>query len=555
MMRGFLLLIYFVSVVTIVSNAQDLAQIGKQKPIKFGGGLSLFADAYSSQGIPPRSTPFNWRITGSPTVTIYGISFPFYFNIGSQERSFTQPFNQYGVSPKYKWVTAHLGWRNLSYSQYTLAGLAFYGAGLELNPGKFRFSAMYGRFSKAVREDTTQQFIQATPTYKRTGYSARIGVGTARNFFDLIFFKAKDDSLSYQDHPQRLKPAENAVLGINSRFLLFKHIQLGLDAAASGYTRDIRLDSLSDPSLKKFSKILRVNISSQLLFAGNASVGYVSKYVNLKLQYKRINQDYKSMGAYIFQTDMASYTIEPSFNLFKSKLRLSGSYGKQNDNLSGKRLVSNLRTIGSLGLSANFSKTYGVDLQYGNYGIAQRAGIIPINDTTRMAIANQNINLMNRISLMNTKRVMTIILMTTYQEMTNLNPLFPAFIESKVTLGNLNINYLRISSGINFSGGFNYTRSQFGAGTIVSAGPILGVGKTLLKTRLNTSLNTSLLSNKFDGKSNGTTITGSLNLTLRISKSQSLLANIRFIANSSNNPLSVPFSEVFFSAGYQFNLH
>ena len=535
--------------------SQDLESIGKQKPIKFGGGLSLFADAYSSHGIPPRSTPFNWRLTGSPTVTIYGISFPFYFNIGSQERSFTQPFNQYGVSPRYKWITAHLGWRNLSYSQYSLAGLSFYGAALELNPGKFRFSAMYGRFNKAVREDTTQQFIQATPTYKRIGYSARIGVGTPQNFFDLIFFKAQDDSTSYKDHPQRLKPAENAVFGINSKFLLFKHVQLNLDAAASAYTRNIQLDSISDPQFKKFASILNVNASSQLLYAGNASIGYVSKYINLKLQYKRVSQDYKSMGAYMYQTDLESYTIEPSFNLFKNKVRINGSFGKQNDNLSGKRLISNLRTIGSVGLSINVSKTYGVDLQYGNYGIAQRAGIIPINDTIRMAIANQNINLMNRFTLMNKKRAMSVILLTTYQEMTNLNPLFPAFVESKVMLGNLNVNYLVIPTGINFSGGFNYTRSQFGAGTIVSVGPILGVGKTLFKSRLNTSINTSLLSNKFDGKANGTTITGGLNLTLRINKSQSLLGNIRFTSNSSNNPLSVPFTEVFFSAGYQFNLH
>jgi hypothetical protein len=257
----------------------------------------------------------------------------------------------------------------------------------------------------------------------------------------------------------------------------------------------------------------------------------------------------------MYQTDLESYTIEPSFNLFKNKVRINGSFGKQNDNLSGKRLVSNLRTIGSVGLSVNVSKTYGVDLQYGNYGIAQRAGIIPINDTIRMAIANQNINLMNRFSLMNKKRAMTVILLTTYQEMTNLNPLFPAFVESKVVLGNLNVNYLVIPTGINFSGGFNYTRSQFGAGTIVSIGPILGVGKTLFKSRLNTSINASLLSNKFDGKANGTTITGGLNLTLRINKSQSLLGSIRFTSNSSNNPLSVPFTEVFFSAGYQFNLH
>ncbi len=550
--RYFLLFLTFFAA---SAEAQDLETIGKQKPLKFSGSLGVFADGYSVSGIPPRSTPFNWRLTGSPTVSVFGISFPFYFNIGSQQRSFTQPFNQYGVSPKYKWITAHLGWRNLSYSQYTLGGLVFYGAAVELNPGKFRFSAMYGRFNKAIREDTTQQFIQAIPAFKRTGFGARIGFGTTQNFLDFIFFKAKDDSASYADHPQRIKPAENAVFGINTKLLLFKHLTLGIDAAISGYTRDLRLDSLSDPALRKFAPVLHVNISSQILTAANASIGYVSKFFAIKFQYKRLDQDYKSMGAYLYQTDLESFTVEPSFNILKNKVRVSGSFGKQSDNLSGSKMISNLRTIGSAGISLNLSKTYGLDLQYGNYGVAQRAGIVPINDTIRMAIANQNFNVVNRFSFINKKRAINTILLTTYQEMTNLNPLFPAFIESKVLLGNLSVNYAIISSGININAGYNYSESRFALGKIIASGPIVGIGKTFFKNRLSSSLNGSFLKNSFNGVSNGTTITSGLNLNYRLNKSNSFIANFRITHNTSDSPVSVPFTEAFFSAGYQFILH
>lgn len=548
-----------VLVIILISSArfqaQDLEGIRSKKPFEIGGGISAFADGYFVKGIEPRSTPFNWRITGSPTLTIYGITLPFYFNIGSQARNFTQPFNQFGVSPKYKWATVHLGWRNLTYSQYTLSGISFFGAGIELNPGKFRFSAMYGRFNRAVRLDTIpQQFVSPEPVYERKGFSAKIGFGNSKNFLDFIFFKAKDDSSTYENAPYQIKPAENAIFGITSRLLLFKHLQFSIDGALSGYTRDLRLDSISDETMKRYDFILKTNASSQLLFAGNASLGYVSKYFGLKLQYKRVDQDYKSMGSFQYQTDIESITIEPSINILKSKIRLSGSIGRQTDNLSRSKMIATSRTIGSVNVSLNPNRKYGLDVQYGNYGVTQRAGIIPINDSIRMAISNQNINIINRFTSINKTRAFTIVLLNTYQEMTNLNPLFPAFIENRVIIGNLNLNYTIIKSGISLSGGYNYSRSNFSQGNVELSGPMLGIGKNMLKNRLNTSLSGGFQSSRFNGIANGITINTGLNLNYRISKSNNFTLNFRLIKNTSNNPVSIPFTEGFISAGYQYTL-
>jgi len=156
-------------------QAQDLEQIAKQKPVRLNGGLTVLANTYQVSGIAPRSKPFLWSINGSPTLNIYGVTLPFYFNIGAQNRSFSQPFNQFGVSPKYKAITAHLGWRSMNFSQYTLSGIMMFGGGIELKPGKFRFAAMVGRFNRAVREDSAQQFIRPQPAYKRTDFSTKIG--------------------------------------------------------------------------------------------------------------------------------------------------------------------------------------------------------------------------------------------------------------------------------------------------------------------------------------------------------------------------------------------
>ena len=74
---------------------------------------------------------------------IYGVEIPFSLTVSEQERSFRQPFNQFGITPTYKWAKAHLGYSNLTWSPFTWSGQTVLGGGVELNPGKFRFGMRY----------------------------------------------------------------------------------------------------------------------------------------------------------------------------------------------------------------------------------------------------------------------------------------------------------------------------------------------------------------------------------------------------------------------------
>jgi hypothetical protein len=533
-------------------HGQDLETIGKEKPVRFNGGLSLGANFYHVEGIEPRSKPFLWSINGSPTVTLFGISFPFYFNIGAQNRSFAQPFNQFGVSPKYKWLTLHAGWRSLNYSNYTLGGLVMLGGGFEMRPGIFRLSAIAGRLNKVVREDSTQKNFGFPPSYKRMCYAGRIGIGNDRTFIDLIVMKAKDDSSSYKDAPISLRPQENLVLGINGKAMLFKHVQLGLDVAASAYTRDQKLDSINDPLFNRYN-FFKPNVSSQLLFAGNSYIGYVSRFINLKLNYRRVDQDFKSMGAFIYQTDVEAYTIEPSFNLLKGKVRVSGSVGIQSDNLLRNKLITTDRTIGSVNLSVQATREYGFDIQYGNYGIAQRAGIIPVNDTTRLALANQNFTLINRYTKGSKTSTFSIIGLMMYQNLTSLNEFQKDLIGNTVVVGNINCNYGLPTAGISYSAGFNISQTEFNQGIARQFGPTLGASFAFFKKKLNTSVGTSFMSNQFAGDNSGLTINGNINLNYRITKGHSFISSLRITHNNADTPVTNPFTEFWMSAGYQFN--
>ena len=102
--------------------AQDLEQIGKTKPIRLSGSLNAQAGPYLHFGQgTPRNDPFWWQVAGSPTLSIYGWQFPFSFNVGSRNRSFNQPFNRYGVSPYYKWLTLHAGYRSIRMNPYVMS--------------------------------------------------------------------------------------------------------------------------------------------------------------------------------------------------------------------------------------------------------------------------------------------------------------------------------------------------------------------------------------------------------------------------------------------------
>lgn len=95
------------------------------------------------------------------------------------ENKFYQPFNQFGISPKYKWATLHLGYRNLTYSNYTLAGHRILGAGFDLKPKNFRIGFMYGQLRRSASIDSSMNanpmYVRPAPTYKRLGMAAKLG--------------------------------------------------------------------------------------------------------------------------------------------------------------------------------------------------------------------------------------------------------------------------------------------------------------------------------------------------------------------------------------------
>lgn len=411
---------------------QDLASLRDQKPVTVQGGIDTRLVFYKANGIPSRYLPFNYLVTGSPVLSLYGVQVPLYFSFSRQQNSYTQPFNQFGLSPHYKWITVHAGYRNLNYSPFTLAGHTFLGAGVDLRPGKWRIGAMYGRFNKATVLDTLQGVYIENFSYKRSGYAAKVGYGDDENYFDIITLRARDNASSAVATPQglldslKITPAGNWVNGYQTRLaFLDGRLVFQSDGAFSLYTADTRLGSVEDSvirdKIRPFEKLTDINYSTELYGAFQASVMYKLKFVSMKLQYRFVEAGYKSMGAYFLNNDLENWTINPSFIAGKGKIRFDGSLGFQRDNLQNLKRATSKRVIGAANMAAELNENWGLDLSYTNFSNTQRASAIRFADSLRVAQSTQNLSISPRFMKATTTRSHSVVLSANFNQFKELN--------------------------------------------------------------------------------------------------------------------------------------
>ncbi len=556
--RRLFLLISILNIIVFQPNvyAQDLEKIGEEKAVTFTGSLNVGTWVYGSQGIENRRSPFSWYISGSPTLTIYNLTLPFSFTISEQQRYFSQPFNRFGVSPYYKWVTLHGGYRSMYFSDYTLAGEVFLGAGVELNPGKFRFAAMYGRFRRAVEEvsDTSLNIPNLPASYKRMGYGMKVGFGSTSSFVDFIFFKAADDSTSLLERPVTtpVRPMDNLVLGVRSNILIAKRVTFNFDVSASALTIDTKtVESFEMPQeLVPYQNLLTINQSTVLNTAGHASLHYNGDNFGLMFKVKRIDPGYQSLGIYYIQSDLIDYTVSPDFRLFKGKLYLKSSLGYRKDNLNNKKLAETRRTIGSAAINFNPTTKFGMSVNYANYGTSQASGLIQLNDSIRMSVVNTTYGGNIRLTNVNERIVSSFIIMTNYNEFNDQNQYTQDFTESSSVVGNASYNFSIVKSGTSFNVSYNVTNFKNSFNDVFSHGPVAGFSMQFLDKKLTTAMNLNYQKRRIDAVGDGGIFQGSLRFSYRINKKHNFNLEGFYTKNNSGNVSSFSYNEQRLSLRY-----
>jgi hypothetical protein len=498
---------------------QDISLIKNAKPISISGSFGVSSVFYNIEGRKANREPFSWTLTGAPVISVYGVSFPFSFTVSEQERDFNQPFNQYGVSPTYKWVKLHLGYSNLQFSPYSLGGHSIMGAGAELNPGKFRVGFIYGRLLRPVPYSDT---VSVMPSYKRTGYSVKLGYGTADNFVDLILLRAKDFANSIEDVDElEITPAENVVWSIVTTQKITKWFTFTGEFAQSVYTEDSRIDTtgtlFENESTFLSDFFIKTNSTTTKSYVADGNLLIANEKYQLGLHFKRIGPDYKSMGAYYFQSDIRNITIEPGFKI-KDKFSFNGSLGFQTDNLDDSASFRTNRTIGSAHAMWSPSQKLQTDITYSNYDMGQKSVIAEldtlneISQTTNSITANQ--------SLLLTSETMSnsLILSVNYQKLkdNNSNTADETEYSTGTILFSWYLSFLRswLTTGLSF----NYSIFDMATVNTQFYGPSLSVSKSFFKQKMNFSLSCSGFKNMSDGEDLSTIIQTGLRGSYRLAK-------------------------------------
>jgi len=523
--------------------------------------------------------PFFWNINSQINCSLYGLNIPFSFVVTNGKFNFTHSFARFGISPQYKWITFHAGYRQMTFSRYSLSDQTFLGAGLELHPGKFRFAAMAGRFRKAVPLDTGmfaaqipgsypldvtnvngQNRYSQQGSYSRSGYGFKIGVGSASNYCDLVFFKAKDNVRSLSDtfSKSKLTPEENTVLGLNTFQKAGKHVTFGFSGAASMYTYNATADTIpvpdNIPMKSLFKAVMPVTSTTQLQWAGEVNLGLNFSHFSLQTQYKRIEPYFRSMGIVSFLSDIQSLTISPAWSMAKQKIRFSNMFQFQNDNLNGYKQYTTNRAIVNSTISVNPSNGFGVDISYAGYGMNQQQKRKAAPDSIRVTQQSSGITLVPHLVITGQKMNCFVNMVGSYTVVNGGGIL-------KGDSNRITNYYMTLNNSMNFSesgwsitAGVNYNNAKTFIARLQSMGATAGITKSLLKNRLSLSNTNTFLVNKLNGQSNGNTFSADMIMNYAPSGRHSISLTGNYLYSPANGIYNANnFRQTRIEAAYQYN--
>lgn len=473
---------------TTPALCQNLEKIGKKDMVNVTGGMNFNNVFYNATGFEARRDPYTWYFNGNLNITILDVSLPFTYSYSNLHGTYTQPFNMQSCSPKYKWIQAHIGTTSMNFSSYTLAGHIFTGAGMELTPKGFYFGAMYGRLNKAVQYNAETESYE-NMTFKRTGFAGKMGFEKGGNSFGVTYFSAKDEAASLLFIPEeaRLSPAQNTAVSVSAKVKFLKYFSADAEAAVSGLTRNIFSES-ETTDFSGFEKFLMPTKSTTQFFkAFKAALTFGMKKFSISIKHEQVDPDYQTFGAYYFNNDISSWTIAPSFQLFKGKLSLSFNTGWQHNNLDETKLNTAHRWVGAANINYAPSAAWNFTAAYSNFTSFTNRRLqadpfwvpSPADTLSFYQVAQQaNANIVHSFGKNALKQ--NVSLMGSYQ-LTGMQQNLLATANSTVLNGNLSYSMQITKSKLSFSVLANYNRAETGILLTELFGPGLQCSKTFLK--------------------------------------------------------------------------
>lgn len=524
--------------------AQDSTKISREKVFSLSGSMTLGAGLNLSTGL---NNPYNrnpYSLNFSPVIKIYKLSLPFTFYITNNSRGVNHPFNRFGVSPTWKWAKFHLGYRSINVSPYIMSGRVFLGGGFELTPKKFRLSFMAGRLAKSQSEDTLA--TQTIPTtYERFGMGGKIGVGSQRAYFDLLFFKGKDiaSSISLPVN-SNVTPAENFASGMAFSIPFSKRISWQSSLGLSIYTRDLNAAKYDSTYMSQIPELgfIDLNMSSQLLTAAESSLRYSGDKGGFIIKYRRIDPEYKTMGIFYLQTDLSEYTCIINKSLLKGRMTLNGNFLTSEDNIYKVKNTLTKRMNGGLVMNYRSGKKWSFDLNTLLAHLSQSYVLMDLGDSLKLNQLNKMISTGAHYTIDRSAISDIISLTLGYNGFSNLNPVYLYDFSSSNINCNVSFKTLFKATKMNLTEIVAFYVNEYGTFKTQSFSLGENFGRVWLEDRLNTSLTVNYTHSQISATSQRNAVNCQLGISYKPNKNNIFGLNGSLQNNSSTG------SNVWFSS-------
>lgn len=514
----FFLIILFVLLANI-GLSQDLSAIKDAKPFDYDGSLNLNQNAnYRSIGT---YSPYAIYLSGNASASIYGISFPFSFSYSNQQVNYSHPFNfnHFGAQPSYKWIKTYVGYNSMTFSQYSLNGHQFLGGGVDLNPPNtgMKFSFMYGRLVKKVEWDSLKP--NYIPYYDRMGFASRVEYGGELGNFGISVFKAwdKKNSLKFLPDSLGVTPKENMVYTINFGKTFVKKIKFAAEFAGSALTLDTRQLDNNAVTSKGIFVLIKPNGTTGYNNALKGSLDYLGSSYTVGVSYERVDPGYSTLGSYYSNNDLENIAITFSKQLNDGKLNVSGSLGKQRNNLDKSKMSTSENFLGSLNISyapgtrillnasySNYSYYTFIQSQFDRLNSAQpyqNIDTLNFTQVTQSAMLNTTY-LLGNLESKEKRHVLT--LNFSYQEAVNRQESFGVLNSTKFYQSGLVYAYSITPKNLSITGTLLTTYNVISATeNMLMTGPVLGINKAFFNKKMPINLSVAYNTTFQNGKNTG----------------------------------------------------
>ncbi len=510
----------YISVLSVLlstyASSQDLEKLPDSLYFKANGGVNFGLSGYASSGMDARRDPFSYILNANLVLNISdAISMPFSAILSSGSKTYNTPhYNIVGISPKYKSVTVHAGYRNMQFSPYTLNGISFFGLGVELEPKDsfWKFKSLGGRFAKGIpfRNDITGQV--ELPSFERWGWGGMLTLGNKDYSTDLILFKATDNHRSVKiPDTLNITPKENLTFGFNTKLKLAEKLTLSSEFAASAYTEDTRMEEIFYDRysyLNNLGNLFTPRLSSTFSKAVGVTLSYTEDKYTLGATFQRIDPDYITLGSTYMNNDFRNITFNLARSFLENRIIFSGNYGVQKNNLNNDRQTDENRIISSAQLSYNVTEKLNLMGNYSNYSTNSEPSYLNFIDSVRYAQVAENYGGMASYSTGNDVISHNFNLNLTLQKSDMLNNTATEVTEIKTRTKNAVLSYTFSYQPLKLSLNSSLNATIFESANMNSTtiGPVFSLQRPFFERKINTSLAYSFMNSESNGLNNTTSI-------------------------------------------------